>query len=142
MTDPRNQIRKRFVLVFPNELVDKPIMCDLVREFDVTFNILNATISSEREGRLVMELTGASAQISAAADHLERLGVAVDSLNQEVRRNDDNCMHCGTCEGFCPSGALYVQRPEMRVVYDESKCILCERCLTGCPTHAMEFRFR
>ncbi|HNS00058.1 MAG TPA: NIL domain-containing protein [Planctomycetota bacterium] len=142
MNDSRNQIRKRFVLVFPSDLVDKPVICELVKRFDVTFNILTATITSEREGRLVLELTGASAPISAAAEHLERLGVAVDSLNQEVRLNEDACMHCGTCEGFCPSGALRVQRPEMRVVYDESKCILCERCLTGCPTHAMEFRFR
>ncbi len=41
-----------------------------------------------------------------------------------------------------PAGALYVERPQMRVVYDETKCILCERCLNACPTHAMEFRFR
>jgi len=142
MTDARNDIRKRFVLVFPHELVNRPIIYELCRDFDVAFNILHASVSSEREGRVVIELAGASSRLTAAAQHLERIGVTIDSLNQEVRRNEDTCIHCGTCEGFCPTGALYVARPEMRVVYDETKCVLCERCLNACPTHAMEFRFR
>lgn len=142
MTNPPNQVRKRFVLIFPRELVERPIIYELTRAFDVSFNILHASISSDKEGRVVIELGGAAQSVNEASLHLGRIGVRVDSLNQEVRRNAEKCIHCGTCEGFCPTGALRVERPEMRVVYDEDQCVLCERCLTGCPTHAMEFRFR
>jgi ferredoxin len=142
MTTPPNQVRKRFVLTIPATLVNKPIVYELCRDFQVSFNILNASISPAREGRVVIELAGSAVNIRSAELHLGQIGVTVESLNQDVWRCEDRCIHCGTCEGFCPTGALYVERPVMRVVFDEDKCVLCERCLTACPTHAMAFRYR
>ena len=139
---PPYQVRKRFVLIIPQDLVDQPIVHDMCRTCDVSFNILKASISPESGGRVVMELAGTSQNIKAASLFLGRLGVQVESLNEEVKRVEEKCIHCGACEGFCPTGALFVERPSMRVVFDHEKCVLCERCLTGCPTHAMAFRFR
>ncbi len=142
MTPLPNQVRKRFVLIVPAELVEKPIVFELCRDFQVSFNILKASISPAREGRVVIELAGPITNIKEAELHLGRIGVQVESLNQDVQRLEEYCIHCGTCEGFCPTGALYVDRPEMCIVFDEEKCVLCERCLTGCPTHAMAFSYR
>ena len=142
MTTPPNQVRKRFVLTVPAALVNHPIVYELARDFSVSFNILNASISPEKEGRLVIELAGTSITIEDAAAHLARIGVVVESLNQDVQRHDERCIHCGACEAFCPTGALSVARPSMHVDFDASKCVLCERCLTACPTHAMAFSFR
>lgn len=136
-----NQVRKRFVLLFSKEIVDQPIIHQLCVKFQVSFNILNAAISPERMGRIVIELGGTAQQLDAAVLYLKQAGVTVDSLNQEVKRNELKCIQCGTCDGFCPTGALTVQRPDMLVHYDPEKCVLCERCLTACPTHAMEFGF-
>ena len=142
MTNPPNQVRKRFVLEVPQKLVDKPIVYELCRRFDISFNILKASISPEREGRIVLELSGTAQNIKAAEIHLGASGVVVESLNEGVKRLEEKCIHCGACESFCPTDALYVERPSMRVVFDEKECVLCERCLTACPTHAMVFRFR
>ena len=137
-----NQIHKRFVLVFPRELVDQPIICEIIQNFQLAFNILFASISPEKEGRMVIEFSGSGQNIDAACLELRSRGVEVESLNQEVRRHEDRCIHCGTCDSFCPTGALHLDRETMKVLYDEDKCVLCELCLTACPTHAMEFRFR
>ena len=142
MSNAPNQVRKRFVLIFPKDLIEKPIIYDLTRKFQVRFNILNASITPEREGRMVIELAGTAQYLNDASLYLENIGIKVDSLNHEVRHNENQCIHCGTCEGFCPTEALYVDRTDMTVKYDDNKCILCERCLTACPTHAMEFQFR
>ncbi len=141
MTNPPNQVIKRFVFLFPQEIADHPIICELSRNFQLIFNILNASISPERRGRIVIELKGSAQALDEAVFFMKERGVLVDSLNQEVRRNEEKCIHCGTCEGFCPTGALSVSRPAMEVTYNTEKCVLCERCLTACPTHAMEFYF-
>ena len=141
MTPASHTVRKRFVMIVPKNLVDRPIVYELTRDFSLSFNILNASISPEREGRIVIELAGSSQNIESASLRLGSMGVQVESLNQDVGRYEEKCIHCGTCEGFCPTGALHVERPAMQVLFDETKCVLCERCLTGCPTHAMAFRF-
>jgi ferredoxin len=51
---------------------------------------------------------------------------------------DKKCTHCGSCTAVCPTDALSIKRPEMRVVFDQQKCSLCELCITTCPTRAMK----
>ena len=47
---------KKIVLRFPQNLVDQPIICRLVKDFDLEFNILRASVTPEEEGLLVLEL--------------------------------------------------------------------------------------
>ncbi|MBW2072589.1 MAG: NIL domain-containing protein, partial [Deltaproteobacteria bacterium] len=51
---------KMLVLRFPRDIVNQPIVCNLVRNYDLTFNILKATVYPHREGLVVMELQGQS----------------------------------------------------------------------------------
>jgi ABC-type methionine transport system ATPase subunit len=51
---------RRLVLRFPRKLVDKPIVSRLVKDFDLDFNILKASVTPGEEGLLIMELTGES----------------------------------------------------------------------------------
>ena len=46
------------VLRFSKEIVDKPIITNLVRDYNLAFNILKAQIFPRKEGMLVMELRG------------------------------------------------------------------------------------
>ncbi|MGD8531357.1 MAG: NIL domain-containing protein, partial [Syntrophobacterales bacterium] len=46
------------VLRFSKEIVNEPIIANLVRDYDLTFNILKATVYPRREGMVVMELQG------------------------------------------------------------------------------------
>jgi ABC-type methionine transport system ATPase subunit len=51
-------ISKRIVLHFPRRMVDRPIVSKLVKDFNLDFNILKASVTPDEEGLLVMELTG------------------------------------------------------------------------------------
>ena len=128
------------ILRFPKTVVHKPIVCGLVREFDLTFNILNATVLPRKEGVLVLELFGERKNFKKGVKYLEQQGVLVQKAEQEVKRDKKKCTHCGACTAVCPTGALWVERPEMSVGFDQKKCSVCELCVTACPTRAMGVR--
>ncbi len=49
---------KILILRFPQTEVQKPIVCQLARVYDLTFNILNAAVLPRKEGIMVLELSG------------------------------------------------------------------------------------
>jgi ferredoxin len=128
-------------LRFPKSIADKPNVCTVVKKYDLTFNIFQATIYPRKEGLMVMELSGHRKNFNAGVRHLKDLGVKVETVGQDVRRNDEVCYQCGLCTAICPSGALTVIRPEMEVVFDPGKCTACELCVAVCPPRAMEVSF-
>lgn len=131
---------KIIVLRFPQTIARNPLVCNLVREFDLTFNILNAQILPRKEGILVIELYGEKKNFKKGVRYLKDQGVQVTNSGQEVRRKEEKCTHCGACTAVCPTGALSVNRPEMNVEYDQLKCSVCELCITACPSRAMNIR--
>lgn len=128
---------KILLLRFPKTEVKKPVVCMLARDYDLVFNILNAGILPRKEGYMVLELSGTKKNFKEGVKYLKSQGVNVQNASQEVDRIDEKCTHCGSCTAVCPTGALSVQRPEMRVVYDQQKCSVCELCVTACPPRAM-----
>jgi len=131
---------KILILRFPKTEVQKPIVCNLARNFDLVFNILNAGILPRSEGFMVLELSGDRKNFKDGVQYLKSQGVDVQNASQEVKRDDDTCTHCGACTAVCPTGALHVKRPEMSVEFDQTKCSVCELCLRACPTRAMKIR--
>ncbi|MFZ7126417.1 MAG: NIL domain-containing protein [Desulfobacterales bacterium] len=131
---------KILVLRFPKTEVQKPIVCDLARKFELTFNILWATILPRKEGVMVLELSGERKHFRDGVNYLKDQGVDVQKAGREIKRNNKLCTHCGACTAVCPTGALCVDRTDMSVSFDQSKCSLCELCITACPTRAMSVR--
>ena len=78
---------KIYILRFPLTEVQKPIVCNLCKSFDLTFNILNATIYPRREGKMVIEITGSMRDIKEGMSYLKSQGVEVIPAEQEVSRN-------------------------------------------------------
>ena len=117
-----------------------PIVCYLTKDYDLIFNILNATILPRKEGIMVLELSGSRKNFKDGVKYLESQGVQVQNASQEVKRIFKKCTHCGACTAVCPTGALAVMRPEMTVEFDQKKCSICELCVPTCPTRAMEVR--
>ncbi|MGB4644852.1 MAG: NIL domain-containing protein, partial [Dictyoglomaceae bacterium] len=64
---------ERIVLRFPKELADKPIVVNLVRKFDLDFNILKATITPDEEGVMVLELSGEEESFAKGIAYLKEL---------------------------------------------------------------------
>ena len=127
-----------YVLRFPKEVIDQPIICNLVKKYDVEFNILNATILLQQEGVMIIELQGHKANVKKGLEYLKQIGVKVETLAGSIRRDDDKCYQCGACTGICPTGSLHIQRPEMLVIFDPERCTGCGLCVNVCPARAME----
>ena len=127
-------------LRFPVTEVQKPVVCNLAREFDLMFNILNAGILPRKEGFMVLEISGSRKNFKDGVKYLKNQGVDVQNASQEIKRNENKCTHCGSCTAVCPTGALSVKRPEMAVDFDQQKCSVCELCVTACPPRAMDVR--
>ena len=126
------------VLHFGKDIVDQPIIYRLVKDFDLEFNLLKATIYPRQEGIIVLELRGHPKNFEAGVKYLKNAGVKVQRVASEVRRNDERCYQCGTCTAICHTGALHVKRPEMEIIFDAEKCSACELCCPVCPARAME----
>ena len=126
-----------YVLKFPKETIDQPIICKLVKEYDVEFNILKADVIVQQEGLMVLELRGHKANIDEGIRYLKGVDVNVEKVAAGIRRDDEKCFQCGACTGICPTGALSIQRPDMAVLFDADKCSGCGLCVAVCPVRAM-----
>ncbi len=127
-----------YFLRYPKETSGDPVIYQLVRQYDVEFNILKADIRPQRDGIMILELKGNRENVREALGYLKGLGVKVERLATRVRRDESRCFQCGACTGICPVGALYVRRPEMEILFDPERCTGCGLCVTGCPVRAME----
>jgi len=130
-----------YFLRFPKETCDQPIISQLSRRYDIEFNILKADILPLRDGIMIIELKGLRENVKESLAYLRDLGVKVERLAGKISRDDEKCFQCGSCTGICPVGALYIQRPEMIVLFDPEKCTGCGLCVTACPVRAMAVSF-
>ena len=134
-------ISKRIVLHFPKRLVDRPIVSRLVKDYTLDFNILKASITPEKEGLLVLGLSGKQEDYDKGIRYLTKTGVRIQSLSQDVIRNEERCTHCGACITICPTDAFELEPLTRRVSFHNEKCLACGLCIKACPPRAMELHF-
>jgi L-aspartate semialdehyde sulfurtransferase ferredoxin len=133
--------KRKLLLSFPTNLIDKPITYHLVRDYDLEVNILRARITPKEEGRLIVELSGEKEKVKAGEKYLKSVGVTVKPLGLDIAHYEERCTHCTACSGVCRSGAITVRRKDMKLVFEKEKCIACELCVTVCPYKAVEIQF-
>ncbi|MGD0779758.1 MAG: NIL domain-containing protein [Dehalococcoidales bacterium] len=134
-------VSKKVVLRFPKRMVDRPIIYRLVKDYDLEFNILKASITPEQEGLLILELKGNQQEYDKGIEFLIKAGVKIQSLSQDVTRNEERCTHCGACITICPTGAFKLDQKTRMVIFENDKCIACGLCIPACPPRAMEVHF-
>jgi len=134
-------ISKRTVSKFPHRLVDQPIVCKLVKYFDLEFNILKAHVTPKEEGLLVLGLSGEEENYNKGINYLKELGVIVQPLSQDIIWNSIRCTHCGVCITVYLTEVLILDTHTRKVHFYDNKCIACEVCLPACPPRAMEVHF-
>jgi L-aspartate semialdehyde sulfurtransferase ferredoxin len=133
---------RKIVLIFPKEKIDKPIVSKLIKDHNLVFNIMKASISPDQEGHMALELTGEAAEIEKGIKYLKEQGVKVEPLSKDIKVNWDKCIQCTACVSICPTGALYIKdRKTMEIAFDAEKCIACELCIRPCPPRAIEVHF-
>jgi ferredoxin len=134
-------VAKRIVLRFPQRLVDRPIVSRLVRDYNLDFNILKASVTQDDEGLMVLELSGQQNDYDRGIRYLTASGVQIQSLSQDVLRNEERCTHCGACVAVCPPHAFEVDPVTRKVLFHDEKCVACGLCIKACPPRAMEVHF-
>jgi ferredoxin len=132
----------KVVLNFPENVVEDPVTYHLIVDYGVQVNILRASIDPGKQGIMVVELRGDENQISQGLNYLERVGVQVEPLAQEIRHLEDQCASCTACLPHCPTQALEVDRESWYVSFEPETCILCLSCLEACIYGAISVKER
>jgi ABC-type methionine transport system ATPase subunit len=73
----------RLFVSFPEELVDRPMIYEVVKRFDVVPNIRRANVEAH-SGWVILELTGNPDQLDAAVAYLEEVGCTVNTMEGDV----------------------------------------------------------
>ena len=132
---------KKIVLHFPKRLTDQPIIYRLVKDYDLGFNILKASISPDKEGLLILELSGQRENYDRGIEYLTTTGVKIQALSRDITRNEARCTSCGACITICPTNAFEVDPKTRQVIFHNERCVACGQCIKACPPHAMEIHF-
>jgi L-aspartate semialdehyde sulfurtransferase ferredoxin len=134
-------MRKRIILRFKRNTIDKPIVYHLVKDCDLVFNILRANISPRAESMMVMEIEGDQANFDKGVEYLKSWNIDIAPIEQDINRNEEKCVHCGLCTSVCATQALDIDRETMQVHFDYERCVACELCVKVCPVKAMHVYF-
>ena len=132
--------KRKLVLHFPEESIEKPITYHLVKDYDLIPNILRAHID-ENEGTLVMDLKGSAEQIEKGIAFLKEHNVRIQEAVKDITIDRDLCVDCGACTGVCRPEALTIGPEDWKLDFDNDKCIFCELCINTCPVRAIKLTF-
>lgn len=135
-------MKKRIILRFKRNTIDKPIVYRLVKDYNLVFNILRANISPKAESIMVMEIEGTEANFKKGIKYLTGLDIDTEPMEQDINRDESKCVSCGLCTSVCAPEALYIKdRRSMKVEFDYNRCVACELCVKVCPVKAMSVSF-
>jgi ABC-type methionine transport system ATPase subunit len=73
----------RLFVSFPEDLVDRPMIYEVVKRFDVVPNIRRANVE-QHSGWVILELIGAPEQLSGSIAYLEEVGCTVNTMEGDV----------------------------------------------------------
>lgn len=133
--------RRRLDLTFPPRQATKPVAYHLVKDFDLTPNILRAQIQPGQLGRMLVEVTGTREAIDAAVAFLGKEGITVAPAAADIVLDEERCVACGLCTAVCRTGALKLDQASGAIVFDKDKCVYCEACVVCCPRRAVSLSF-
>lgn len=115
-------------------MVNKAVITDLIKKFDVSFNILRADINSQG-GKMLIEIDGPEAEEGIA--YVEKAGITVSPAKRVVKKEEDLCIDCGACVSLCPVSAITLEK-DWTVEVNDKECIGCKLCTYSCPTKAIK----
>ncbi|MEG2213629.1 MAG: NIL domain-containing protein [Clostridiales bacterium] len=115
MSIESNIVKRNIILRFAPDIVDQPIVYRLTKDFDLIPNIVKASVNPDRQGYLVLSLTGYEQDYQAAIAYMTSVGMEVGYLCDTIVWDEKACTQCGACTALCPTHALYVERPSMAV---------------------------
>ena len=124
-------------LRFRPEDTKQPFVHMFATKYGLVFSILQADITPDKGGRLVLDLSGEQSAIEDALAFTAAQGVSVQVLSRVIHWDDQVCVHCGSCTAVCVQRALTLDRETAMLSFDNARCVVCEMCTKACPTGAI-----
>jgi ferredoxin len=104
-------MKKRFIIRFKRNTIDKPVVYKLAKDYDLVFNILRANVSPKADSIMVLEIEGEKENFEKGIRYLKDMGLDLEPIEQDINRDEQKCVHCGVCTSVCPpERSVYRQR--------------------------------
>jgi Fe-S-cluster-containing hydrogenase component 2 len=124
----------RVLLRFTKEIVEQPIISQVILEKKIPVNILSAHID-QQGGEILAEIPETDAEKAVKA--FREKGVTVD-VRKLIEVDDERCIDCGACVSLCPVAAITFDE-DNSVIFNDKKClgVTCGLCVDACPVRAI-----
>ena len=129
-------ITKKILLSFPQKATGQPMAMELVKTYNMDFNILKAFIDDNIKGTLLLEVKGEEADIDAGIVYLRQNQIGVKDIQSIVEVDEKKCVSCGACTAVCAVNALEMDE-NWSLVHHDDKCLECLLCVKACPMRAI-----
>lgn len=126
----------KYILKYPADIVEDPILANAVLETGVAVNVLRANIEYDT-ATIVIDVPEDKEE--AITNKFIEYGVNVEKLDETVEIDRDKCVDCGACIAVCPTEAIRF-KDDWTIEVDEEECIRCGACVEACPTRALLIR--
>jgi len=78
-----HEVSDRFFVSFPEPLVERPVVYEMVQRFRVVPNIRRANVERDT-GWMILELTGAADEVTRVVDWLRETGCQVNRQEGDI----------------------------------------------------------
>ncbi|MEJ5328035.1 MAG: 4Fe-4S binding protein [Candidatus Bathyarchaeia archaeon] len=125
----------RILLRFSENIVEEPIIAQIILELKVPINIITAHVNS-KGGEVIAEVPNEA--LDKVVQAFRQRGAAV-SIPKLIEVDSEKCISCGACVTLCPVEAIKIDE-DKSIVFDREKCIgsLCSACVDACPTRSIK----
>jgi len=134
-------VKRRYILKFPPQSGDKPLSYVLVKDYDISINILKAEVIPGKRGNLLLELEGTASNLKKGISYLEKHQVECIPLDKKISLKKEKCINCGNCTAVCFAGALTMNSKTWELEFNKDECVACELCVKACPLKLFEIDF-
>lgn len=124
----------RILLRFSEQIVEQPIVSQIILELKVPINIITAHVNS-KGGEVLVEVPDETLDTIVKA--FRKKGATV-SLPKLIEVDTEKCISCGSCVALCPVEAI-TQAEDLSIVFNKEKCVgsTCSACVDACPVRAI-----
>ena len=125
----------RILLRFSENIVEQPIMSQIILELKVPINIITAHVDS-KGGEVLAEVPDEALQKVVKAFRKRGATVSIPKL---IEIDSEKCISCGACLTLCPVEAITMDE-DATVVFNQEKCLgsTCSACVDACPARAIK----
>ncbi|MGZ4881688.1 MAG: 4Fe-4S binding protein [Halobacteriota archaeon] len=124
----------KIVLKFPQEIMQGPLLADVVLETGVRINIDRALVDAS-VGEIVIDVP--DERVEEVAEAFRRRGTEVHEMDTPIALDESECVQCGACVSVCPV-EVFTYNEDRTISIDLTRCVLCKTCMTMCPHGALK----